>query len=289
LFVFLAVTSSAIAGGPPRGPSTQLEGGIQFCEISLTGAAPGQTMKLWLYLPPGTHSKGSLACVFIAPGGTNLITGNILGDGDRPEHLPYVKAGFAVVGYELDGAYVKRDRDGMFPRIKQFIDAEGGVANARAAIDYVLAQVPEVDVNRLYAAGHSSAGTVALDVIAMEPRIKGGCAYAPCPNIRQRLTTERVKIYDTGVPGVADFVDHYSPTAFVQSLASTPLLLFSAKDDINIRYPLVRDFADQIVRAGAKSCKLVTAERGGHYQSMIEQGVPAGVAFLKNIGDQPQH
>ena len=42
------------------------------------------------------------------------------------------------------------------------IDAQAGLVNARNALEFVLARVPEVDPKRIYAAGHSSAGTLAL-------------------------------------------------------------------------------------------------------------------------------
>jgi hypothetical protein len=53
----------------------------------------GGTRQMLLYLPPGHHDEKSLACVLIAPAGSNLITGNSVGRGNSPELLPYVRAG----------------------------------------------------------------------------------------------------------------------------------------------------------------------------------------------------
>ena len=57
----------------------------------------------YLYLPPGKHAPKSLPCVLIAPAGSTCWRAWTLGDGDSPEHMPYVKAGYAVLAYELDG------------------------------------------------------------------------------------------------------------------------------------------------------------------------------------------
>jgi hypothetical protein len=50
----------------------------------------------------------------IAGAGSSLITRMDPGDGDRPEHLPHVRAGFAALADELDGALPENSTgDGM--------------------------------------------------------------------------------------------------------------------------------------------------------------------------------
>lgn len=46
------------------------------------------------------------------------------------------------------------------------------IKNARAAIDYVLT-LPETDPSRIYILGHSEGTSVAVDVAALDPRVKG--------------------------------------------------------------------------------------------------------------------
>ena len=93
---------------------------------------PGLPICVQLYLPPGEHPARSLPCVFIAPAGTRLIHGSVLGDSDSPEHLPYVRAGFAVLAYELTGD-VPNDSGGhisyvqLVDPVKQFVSADGGI------------------------------------------------------------------------------------------------------------------------------------------------------------------
>jgi dipeptidyl aminopeptidase/acylaminoacyl peptidase len=279
----LILIGSARADFPQRPPGRSMEGGIQWFEISLKGEGPGQTMTLWLYLPPGEHPAKSLGCVFVAPAGSNLMTGMTLSDEDRAEQLPYVNAGYAVIAYELDGKMKNRTLAAAYAAAPRFIAAHGGVDNARTAIDYALARVPEIDPRRLYTAGHSSAATVALDVAAADPRIAACCAYAPGVNLLQRWGEEAMAVFSRHVNGFRAFAAAASPSNHLDELKTKPLLLFTARDDANIPTQRVQDFAAALKRAGSKRTKLVTVAAGGHYQSMIDHGIPAGIAFLKDL------
>jgi dipeptidyl aminopeptidase/acylaminoacyl peptidase len=283
----LVCVISLIGTGPARAdfpalPAAQtLEGGVQFFDVVLDGVAPVPAMRTWIYLPAGNHKDKSLPCVLIAPAGTPLFIGMRLGKDDRIEHLPYVKAGFAVIAYELDGEPAARTDPAYLAAIGQFMAAHGGVDNAHRAVDYALARIPQIDPNRLYAAGHSSAGTVALDVTAADPRIKACCAYAPCPDLRKRLKAALIASVSRTLPQFDAFVDSASPSQHIDALKTKPILLFTAADDDNVPTQNIRDFATDIQHAGGVQVKLVTTESGGHYQSMVEKGIPAGIAFLK--------
>jgi dipeptidyl aminopeptidase/acylaminoacyl peptidase len=274
---------NAWAEFPQRGAAQLIEGGIQLFQLSLSGDAPGQTMKLWVYLPAGNHGAKSLGCVFVAPAGSNLMTGMVLNEGDRVEHLPYVKAGFAVIGYELDGAMEGRNTAALFTAVPKFMAAHGGIDNAKTAVDYAIARVPEIDPERLYAAGHSSAATVALDVAAADARIKACCAYAPVADLRKRFKPALVPAVNRKAPGFDAFVDTASPAQHVDALKGKPVFLLSAEDDTNVPAQSVKDFAAAIQQAGGTQVKMVTTARGGHYESMVAEGMPKGIEFLKEI------
>jgi dipeptidyl aminopeptidase/acylaminoacyl peptidase len=231
--MLLVFAQQAQAEFPQRPPPQTLDGGIQLFDVVLSGDGPGQTMRLWVYLPPGDHGAKSLPCVFIAPAGSNLITGMTLSDGDRPEHLPYVKSGFAVIAYELDGKMDGRTNAALLAAVAKFMAAHGGVDNAHTAVDFALARVPEIDPQRLYAAGHSSAATVALDVTAADSRIQACCAYAPCPNLRNRLKPNLVTAVNRKLAGFDAFVDSASPAQHIDALKTKPVMLFTAEDDTN--------------------------------------------------------
>ena len=158
---------------------------------------PGHSGKLWLYLPDGDHAPKSLPCILIAGAGSNLITGMSLGDGDRAEHLPYVRAGFAVLAYELDGMLPepKPTDDAAFaPYIRSFVDAEAGLVNMRVAVEFATTRVPSIDPDRLFAVGHSSAATLALLVAENEPRIAACVAFAPVVDIKAIIPAEAQQV-----------------------------------------------------------------------------------------------
>ena len=72
-------------------------------DLYIVPGKPGLHHRLWIYTPRGRHEYHSLGCVFIAPAGAPMYAGNVLDTNDRPEHLPYVQAGYAVVALEIDG------------------------------------------------------------------------------------------------------------------------------------------------------------------------------------------
>jgi dienelactone hydrolase len=273
-----------------------IEAGVRFCEVRLDGEGPGQRMKLWLYLPPppdadrpasgapasSGHAARSLPCVLVAPAGTPLIWGIGLGSGDRAEHLPYIRAGFAVLAYELDGA--PDDPDSADDRevaaaVKAFVAAEGGLANARTAMEYLIARVPEVNPRRVYCAGHSSAGTVALQLAATDPRLKGCAAYAPAVDIAAHQGAALAQV-ERIAPGVTAYARQYSPVNLPRP--KCPVLLFHAADDQTVRVADSRRFA----AARGPAVRLMTVPTGGHFDAMIEEGIPAGIRFLSQIDEE---
>ena len=189
--------------GEPKVGDEQVINNARFREVtwgngSGQGTPPGANGRLWIYLPEGNVAPGSLPCVFIAGAGSTLLEGMQLGEGDQDEHYPYVKAGFAVVAYDLDGGGGAEDVDfdvqpGQDVNVEQltgynaFRASAAGLINARNALEYTLANVPEVNRKQLFSAGHSSAGTLALLFAEHEPRLAGCVAYAPAIDLKNRF------------------------------------------------------------------------------------------------------
>ncbi len=261
---------------------------IQSLSLTIGGSGPGLPMKVHVYLPAGQHDPSSLPCVFIAPAGTRLFHGSALGDGDSPEHLPYARAGFAVIAYELSGDVREHDGKMTYGELagptRQFMAADGGVANAKAAVDFALQKLPEVDPNQLFCAGHSSAAVVAIDVAAADPRIKAVCAYAPACNVESRLGT--IPALDRLAPGFSEFVIRVSPMSHVADIRC-PIFLFHADDDSNVPADDNAAFASAAKAAG-KAVEYVTVPTGEHYRSMLRNGIPAGIRWLQTQGANPQ-
>jgi acetyl esterase/lipase len=218
---------------PPLPASVELQRGAFLHQVTLKrGDIP---MKVWIYLPEKAP-KGKLPCVLIAPSGTPLFIGMNLSEADRPEHMPYVYAGFAVVSYELDGHVDKLDKAPearILAAAKAFKNARAGLSNARVALDYALAKVPAIDPERIYAAGHSSAATLSLLVAAEDPRIKACVAYAPVTNLPRRLGPAVAEL-SAKIPGFADFVKESSPSTHVDKL-KCPVFLFHSRKDARHR------------------------------------------------------
>jgi dienelactone hydrolase len=262
---------------------------IEVYPMTLRGTAPGMPMQVRLYLPQGRHEMHSLPCVFIAPAGTAMLYGSALGDGDSPEHVPYAQKGFAVLAYELSGD-LQRDPSGSmtFGQVKgpvrQFMAADGGLANARAAVSFVLSAVPEVDPARLYAAGHSSAATMALNVVAADHRFRAVAAYAPCTDVEAHWSRDLQKL-DHFVPGAADLAKRVSPIQHVNDI-QCPIFLFHADDDSKVTTQDITTY-NSALNAASKTVQLMRVPTGDHYDSMIQQGIPAGIEFFKSQGANP--
>jgi hypothetical protein len=102
------VASVRLPGFPERGAAQSLMPGVDIVDVMLDvrPGEPGQYNRLRIYTPPGAHRPGTLPCVLMAPAGTDLIRGSHLEpDMNQPERIPYVRAGFAVVAFELDGEH----------------------------------------------------------------------------------------------------------------------------------------------------------------------------------------
>jgi dienelactone hydrolase len=264
---------------PPLDAGKQIEPGIRFHEATLQRG--GVPMKVWIYLPVKAAEK--MPCVLVGPAGTHLIEGTKLGQGDQAEHLPYARAGFVVVAFEIDGAWTRDppSDEEVIACARAFQNANAGLDNARTALDFALERIPSIDTGRVYCAGHSSAATLALVVARSEPRIKGCAAYAPATDVRRRVGREVVDGLNSAIPGYVFFLEWSSPSTLMEDL-KCPVFLFQAKDDTNVRYGETRAFVWDIRKTNSKVTYLEVA-RGGHYQSMINEGIPKAIEWFQKL------
>jgi dienelactone hydrolase len=268
---------------PDLGPGRAIEPGVIFHEVRLPGGdRPGFAGKLWLYLPAGDHAEHSLPCVLITGAGSNLLKGMELEDADRAEHLPYVRAGFAVLAYELDGA-LARGRDASVAEMSQamarFLAARAGLVNAHIALRFVLERVPQVDARRIYTAGHSSAGTAAMLFAEHEPAIRGCVVYAPAIDLAKHFGAETTRMLH-GL-GFGDLVIRHAPMTHEAKL-SCPIMLFHARDDGALPVADTEASAERLKALG-KSVTLVIVPSGGHYGIMLRTGIPCGITWLREL------
>ncbi|HJQ37966.1 MAG TPA: prolyl oligopeptidase family serine peptidase [Thermoanaerobaculia bacterium] len=266
---------------PELGPARRVERGIVVHQVSLPG-------RVWIYLPEKLPTT-PLPCIFIAPAGVPPFLGESFGPDlylqKHPEHLPYVHAGFAVVAYDLDGALANRN-DATFDEVKaaaqQFKNADAGMTNARHAIDYVVKMVPAIDPRRLYSAGHSSGGRISLLLAESDPRIAACVAYAPVTDVERRVRQnfgDAGRYLEENLNGFRAFLRSSSPLQ-QRARLTVPAFVFHAEDD---RVIPIADTA-AFVKALQKTNPRVTFVRvpsGDHYDSMIEEGVPQAIRWLK--------
>lgn len=264
---------------PELGSARLIQPGIQFQEATLRrGALP---MRVWYYQPE--KATGQLALVLVPPAGSTLFAGMALSDGDRLEHYPYVRAGFAVASFEIDGYVPNQQRTSdavVLKGAREFRDAQAGLANTKATLDFLLAKAPTIDPNRIYIAGHSSAATLALLAAEHEPRIKACAAYAPATDVESRLA-QVIPTLDRALPGYRDFLHFSSPKTHAHQM-KCPVFLFHARDDRNVPLRDSTDFAALLKKTNAQ-VTLEIVPRGGHYESMIRVGIPKGIAWFKRL------
>lgn len=266
---------------PPLPIGQPIEAGISRYTVTLSrNIGP---LKLLVFLP-GRPIATPTPCLFIAPAGTPLVYGSSLDDGGNlPEYLPYLRAGFAVVVYEIDGdpGSEKPNDLEIMKAARAFKEAHAGIDDAREAIRYALARIPNIDPNRLYTAGHSSAATLALQVAENDNRIAACVAYAPCTDVPARIGAEGLKAFDSLIPDFAEFIRYYSPLNATTTL-TCPVFIFHADDDSNVPASDNADFVAKLQQTNTQ-VTFTRVPTGNHYQSMIDQGLPRAVEWLKQL------
>lgn len=254
----------------PAGTS-EIERGIELRETVREGR------RLWLYVP---CDRAPHALVVVPPAGSNLISGMSLSEGDRPEHLPYARAGFAVVSFDIAGALESDEPEALYDAIVAFVRDRAGLHSARAALDWALAELPSLDSERIYAAGHSSAATLVLLLGATEERLRAVAAFAPVTDLEAHFA-EVLPELEPVFTRIREFVHAISPIQHAPILASMPVFLFHGLDD-EIASPRESEALFQAMTGrNARSVHVTT--RGDHYQPMIDEGIPRAIAWLKAL------
>lgn len=274
----------AVAGnGPPKAPPlpkpARVEPGVVVHNV-LVPHQEGST-RVWIYRPENA-GKRKIPLVLIAPAGSRGFHGMKLGEGDMPEHLPFVRAGMAVAAYELWGHVESEEPTDseMTTAATAFRLAGGGLVNARSALNYTLARVPNIDRGRIFTSGHSSAGTVSLYVAAREPRVRACVSFAPSTDVPSRLAPA-FPLLDQLMPGYSGFIRETSPHQNTATLRC-PVFLFHAEDDGNVPISESERFASLLSRTNAR-LSFRRVPTGGHYDSMIRQGIPMAIRWLKSL------
>jgi dienelactone hydrolase len=223
----------------------------------------------------------------VAPAGTNLLTGNALDDPTyHKETLPYARAGYVAITYSLDGApppdAAETADEQMASAYRTFSAAYAGLANARTALEFALARLPEVNPKRIFAAGHSSAGTLALLFAEHETRLKGCIAYAPQTDVENQFgMLLGLLAASDRFPGIVDFVRRSSPQTHIARI-QCPVFLFWAADDSVVAPSGIQKFATEL-SARRPDVTVKTVPTGDHFEPMINPGIGLAIEWLKGL------
>ena len=170
-----------------RPPWKSFAPGIDTVEVALKipPDAPGNADRLILYVPHGQHRRHSLGCVFVAPRALRSLPAirrpTTIAPSTCPTSGRAMRSRRSISMERLTRRTKPRQTFRRRMRSSRPLPEESSMA--RNTLEYVLARLPEVDPERLYVAGHSSAAIWALLFAEHEPRIKGCIAYAPLADL----------------------------------------------------------------------------------------------------------
>ena len=195
-----------------------------------------------VYLPTNP-AKPKLPCLFMSPSGTTPLYGRTLAQGTAWDYIPYVLAGYAVVVYDVDGAIddmskvneapLLRQPDGtVVTNLKAYKAADAGVLNAKLAIDYAIAKIPQIDPNSIYTAGSGAGGTLSLMVAATDKRVKGAISYTPVTDLPKKYPAYIDNISRV-LPGYQEFIQRSSPYENAAKMTKPMFIFHDDASDLN--------------------------------------------------------
>jgi len=263
--------------------------------------APAGQMKFRVFLPPNADQAKKVPCVIVPPAGSTLLTGmgiDNVEDIPNPEHEPYLKAGFAVITFSIDGDLGEGDltSDAEFINAHHaFRFSRAGLFNYAQALSQALYTVPEINSDQIFIAGHSSAATLSLlfaehyQQYFQDPGVIKGClAYAPSVDPKIFFADHMARIKPS-IPDVDQFIKLSSPSEHYQKLAC-PVFLFHSRGDQVTSFQSSKRFADLLKNKGF-DVKFVASNGSDHYQTMLDEGIPQGIQWIQsrlNQSDQKQ-
>ena len=259
----------------------------------------GSTQKFKVYLPPDMPENTQVPCVLVPPAGATLLTGMDIDLNDislDAEHEPYIKAGFAVITFSIDGPIGEIEtttNDQFAAAHMKFRKSHAGVVNCVNAFQQLIETVPGIDRDNIFIAGHSSAGTLSLlfaeyfsDAFQDDSlKLKGCLAYAPAVDPRA-FFKENLPIFKSIIPDVEEFIRVSAPITYSEKI-NCPVFLFHSVGDQVTSHSNTAKFSAQLQKQGV-DVNFITSNGFDHYQTMIDQGIPKGIQWIqrKINGDQ---
>ena len=236
--------------------------------------------EVWLYHPEAPSSK-KLTTVLVAPAGSSMYHGMPLVKEDEAEHIPYARAGMVVIAYETSGQIKNgTSNSSIKSAFSKFVRSKGGVLDAANALKAATGRFSFIDTDSIYSVGHSSAGTLALQVAQNSNSIKGCIAYAPVINLGPTHIFLLQAAPETGKLFLK-YQQELAPSGHIDKLTS-PVLIFQAADDRIVSAGDTERFV-QSLSDYLKAHDFEKIDTGGHYQSMIDVGIPRAIEWIRAV------
>lgn len=223
-----------------------------------SGAA--QELELIAWIGEGKPSRAPKPAVLFLHGG------NATGDGHWQLVMPYVEAGFIVMLPSFRG------ENGQAGNYSGFYDE---TSDALAAADYLLAQ-PGVDPGRLFIAGHSNGGTLAI-LAAMTRRFRAAVPISAGVDAWRYFGRYREEIrFDRTDP--REFVMR-SSVCFGRSLKCPTLLLRGTEER-----PFDRNHQLMVDRARSAGISIDHSLLPGTHNGVVPGAVAESIRFFRAHG-----
>jgi dienelactone hydrolase len=260
-----------------------LQPGVEHGQIVLNSPT-GLPMKL-AYLRPvrdRPYLDAALPVVLSAPPRVDATTGVSFDTLFLDDYTPWVRAGYAVVVFEIDGPLdlEKPSIDSLLNSNRLFLAADGGLVNYRAARGYIAAALPEIDLSRILVVGDAASGSLALRC-ATEPGVRGVVAFSPRVAIRQSLSSDVIDAISFDVPGFESFVHRIDPASFAPQIR-VPAFLLAARDDALLDAATVEAFAQRL-KDNHTPTQLIVLDRGGQTSALTLDGIKLAIEWASKL------
>lgn len=210
------------AAVPELGNATAFEDGISWHE-SWHAPTNGTMLRIWSALP---RTEGQIPCLIWTPTSMAWKLGGRLGREDKEQMELFAKAGIGVVAFDVPGAWEDNATlDELGAELDRHMEALGGVKTGRSVLDFVLARIPQVDPDRIWAAGEGPAATLALLLAQADGRVRAVVAFDPVTDMAAYAQSEEMGFLFHLRPQLKDFLLARSPGTGLDRLRC-PVLLY---------------------------------------------------------------
>ena len=224
-------------------------------EVEFTSGA--LTLRAWITAHPGEMRVRKPAVLF-------LHGGFAFDESDWDAAEPFAKAGFVVMVPQLRGENGQPGDYSMF-----FDEVDDVLAAAK-----FLAQQPHVDPNRIYVAGHSVGGTLAMLAAMSSPMFKGCASFSGSPDQPKWADGQPAEFVPFDPEDTEEFRLR-SPLAFPGSF-KCPARLYYGDDEFFFKFS-----TDELAeKARAAGRDVVAEEVPGDHTDMLESAIPRAIQFF---------